>query len=306
MPVNGFSAVLTEETTGEYVRKSGHIIYGDFYISEITKDSKIIGKVNVIEELKGKFGKKEFDVRLDLQTPVNYQKLISDLRDLKVSASEDIEAAGSSKKRVIIMFNKIDGGYDFLRFKAFFRPDKLEIYYHSFKEIVSMTNISDKEKLLKTIKYNLGEEFSFSLYNHCFDELFKLDISFAELFSTIKEFLLLKGKKKIHSWFKVFKRTGKVLEKGYDEVDENTKDDFFSYLHESYINEPEDNEYTNKRFLELFYDLRRLILKNPKWQKKFHDAVNKRDVTVEGLSEDHFRNVELKELKGKLLRSLSK
>ena len=302
---NASSAVIKEEKIGEYVRQSEFIAYADLIISAID-DKTIKGTINVIEMLKGDLGEKSIAVSIDRSNPNNYKKLKSDLTNLNISASEDIEVTGSSKKKVIIMMNRDGDSYDFLRIVTLFRPDKLEIYLYSYKEIVSMTTITDKEKLLKTIRYNLGEEFSYSLYNHCIDELFKMDIDVASLFSIVKEFLVNKGEKKNHAWFRILKDTGKRFEKSYDKTDEKTRDAFFGYLFESYNGEPLESEYTNKRFFQLLYELRRLILKNPKWQQKFVSAINDRKIVIENLESDHFRNQELDNLHEKVLRSLSK
>jgi hypothetical protein len=299
--------VIKEETIGGYVRASEFIIYGDLFISAISDKKIITGKLKIVEMLKGEIGRDEIDVNIDMLSPANYLKLRADLTNLNISASEDIEMAGSSLKKVIVMLNKAGkDGYDFLRIITLFRPDKLETYVYSYKEIVSMTKITDEKKLIETIRYNLQEEFSYSLYNHCFDELFKLKMDFSELFPIVKGFLIYKGERKNHSWFTLFKRAGKRLEKDYGGIKDNAKDDFFDYLLNSYDKEPKASEYTNKRFLELLYDLRRLIIKSEKWKEKFYETLKNKKIIVRGLGEEHFRNKELEQLREKVMRSLSK
>jgi len=305
--VTGVSAsTITNNTIGEYVRAADYIIYSDLMISDISADGIITAKLKVNEMLKGDLGKKETAITINTNDPNNYKKLKSDLNNLKVSAKEDIAASGSSTKQVIMMMRSEGDGYDFLRTIPIFRPDKLEIYLDSYREIVSMTKIADEKELLKTIKYNLGEEFTYSLYGHCTDELFKLDITFSELLSTVKQFLDFKGERKVYSWFMLLNKTGNRLKKSHDSVDEKVRDEFFSYMYESYVSVDEQNESVNKRFFDLFYDLRRLIIKNKKWQKKFHEALKSRDDDIDGLEPDHYRNQELKQKREKVMRSLSK
>lgn len=304
---SAFASAQESEAIGEFVRASDNIIYGEFYIDSISEDRVIKGKIKIIDELKGKIGKKEIDATVSIFSPQNSYKLKSDLTNLGISASEDIEASGASVKSVVAMLKKTDTGENaILRLIPLFRADKLELYLSSYREVVALTKITDKDKLYKEIKYDLGDDFSYTLYNHCIEELFNLDISFMELFSAIKIFLTQKEERKNYSWFNALTRVGMELNKQYDNVDKVTRDDFFGYLFDKISAEPIENERNNKFFLDLLKELKRLIRKDDAWKAKYLKMLEGKSYHVEGLDADHFRNENLKELQDEAIRALSR
>ncbi len=291
---------------GDFVKAADYIVYGELSVTAVTNDGAINGTLTVIKVLEGKLDKKVIPVSIDVFDPRNTFKLKSDLTNLNVSVAEDFRSGTVSMKKVVAMIKGDGEDRIFLRFIPLFRPDRLELYVESYQEIVRLTKITDKKKLLKAIKYDLGEDFSFSLYNHCFDELFKLDISFGELFSTAQEFLIAKEEKKNYSWFKILQKSGKNLQKNYDDINKKDRDSYMSYLLETFADEPANSEYRNRLFLETLTELKRLLKKDPTWRKKFHDTLKDKELLVKGLDASHYRNQKIAKLRDKLLRTLNK